>query len=101
MAADVLVGLCVDRSIEMIVGLLGILKAGGAYVPLDPDYPQARLAYIFQDAMLSVLVSKRALAQRLPIAWTQVVELDDAEPAWADYPRRRRRSRANRGSWPM
>ncbi|MGD7329384.1 non-ribosomal peptide synthase/polyketide synthase, partial [Ralstonia pseudosolanacearum] len=85
-AADVLVGLCVDRSIEMIVGLLGILKAGGAYVPLDPDYPQARLAYIFQDAMLSVLVSKRALAQRLPIAWTQVVELDDAEPAWADYP---------------
>ncbi|QOK93783.1 non-ribosomal peptide synthase/polyketide synthase (plasmid) [Ralstonia pseudosolanacearum] len=85
-AADVLVGLCVDRSIEMIVGLLGILKAGGAYVPLDPDYPQARLAYIFQDAMLSVLVSKRALAQQLPIAWTQVVELDDAEPAWADHP---------------
>ncbi|KFX81323.1 hypothetical protein KR99_24040, partial [Ralstonia solanacearum] len=85
-AADVLVGLCVDRSIEMIVGLLGILKAGGAYVPLDPDYPQARLAYIFQDAMLSVLVSKRELVRRLPIDWVQVVELDDAEPAWADHP---------------
>lgn len=44
--ADVLVALCVERSLEMVVGLLGILKAGGAYVPLDPDYPKERLAYL-------------------------------------------------------
>jgi len=46
----VLVGICVERSIEMIVGLLGILKAGGAYVPLDPAYPQQRLAFMLSDA---------------------------------------------------
>ncbi len=47
---NVLVAICVERSLEMLVGLLGILKAGGAYVPLDPAYPKARLDFIVEDA---------------------------------------------------
>jgi amino acid adenylation domain-containing protein len=54
---DVLVGICIDRSVEMIVGLLGILKAGGAYVPLDPAYPQARLAFMVADTQIPVLLT--------------------------------------------
>lgn len=56
--SETLVGLCVDRSLEMIIGLLGILKAGGAYVPLDPAYPKERLTYMVQDAQISVLVTQ-------------------------------------------
>src|SRR5262249_38508860 len=51
---DVLVGICAERSLEMVVGLLGILKAGGAYVPIDPSYPADRLAYMVQDVAASV-----------------------------------------------
>jgi len=58
---DTLVGLCLDRSLEMVVGLLGILKAGGAYVPLDPAYPEARLAYQIEDANLNILVTQESL----------------------------------------
>ncbi|ACK73919.1 amino acid adenylation domain protein (plasmid) [Gloeothece citriformis PCC 7424] len=54
---ETLVGLCVDRSLEMIIGMLGILKAGGAYVPLDPVYPQERLSYMVQDSGMAVLVT--------------------------------------------
>ncbi len=63
--ADVLVGICVERSLEMIVGLLGILKAGGAYVPLDPDYPQERLAYILSDAQVTMLLTQQRLMKKL------------------------------------
>jgi amino acid adenylation domain-containing protein len=56
-----LVGICVERSIEMVVGLLGILKAGGAYVPLDPTYPAERLRFMLGDAQVSVLVTRQAL----------------------------------------
>ncbi len=59
---DVLVGLCLERSAEMIVGLLGILKAGGAYVPLDPTYPQERLDFMLEDAQVSVLLTHSLLA---------------------------------------
>src|SRR5689334_18214082 len=52
---NVLVGLCVERSLDMVVGLLGILKAGGAYVPLDPSYPAERLTFMLRDAGVSVL----------------------------------------------
>ncbi|MHC5729184.1 MAG: AMP-binding protein, partial [Nostoc sp.] len=62
---DVLVGLCVERSLEMMVGLLGILKAGGAYVPLDPEYPQDRLSFMLEDAQLSVLLIQQHLIERL------------------------------------
>ncbi|TYZ38899.1 hypothetical protein C2U35_26980, partial [Ralstonia solanacearum] len=47
---DARVGLCAERSVELVVGLLGILKAGGGYVPLDPSYPQDRLAYMLEDS---------------------------------------------------
>ncbi|HVR98610.1 MAG TPA: condensation domain-containing protein, partial [Thermoanaerobaculia bacterium] len=56
---DVLVGLCVERSPALLVGLLGVLKAGGAYVPLDPTHPRERLGYILEDAGISVLVTER------------------------------------------
>ncbi len=56
---EVLVGICVERSLEMVVGLLGILKAGGAYVPLDPRYPQERLAYMLADSQMSVLLTQQ------------------------------------------
>ena len=64
---EVVVGLCVERSLEMLVGLLGILKAGGAYLPLDPDYPPERLAFMLADAGAPVLVTQSALRDRLPL----------------------------------
>ncbi|MBF2063676.1 MAG: amino acid adenylation domain-containing protein [Calothrix sp. C42_A2020_038] len=65
-APDVLVGLCVERSQYMIIGLLAILKAGGAYVPLDPNYPQERLAYMLKDSQVSVLLTQQHLIDLLP-----------------------------------
>ena len=59
---DFLVGICLERSIEMIVGLLGILKAGGAYLPLDPTYPQERLSFMLEDAQVSILLTHSSLA---------------------------------------
>jgi amino acid adenylation domain-containing protein len=64
---DVLVGICVERSLEMIVGLLGILKAGGAYLPLDPAYPEKHLAYVLQDARPAVLLTQQRLQSILPV----------------------------------
>ena len=62
---DVLVGLAVERSLEMVVGLLGILKAGGAYVPLDPAYPAERLAYMLEDARLALVLTQEHLLSSL------------------------------------
>ncbi len=73
---DVLVGICVERSVEMLVGLLGILKAGGAYVPLDPAFPSDRLAYMLSDSQMTVLVAQQALLSILPQHQAQVVCLD-------------------------
>lgn len=74
---EVLVGLCVERSLEMVVGLLAILKAGGAYVPLDPTYPKERLAFLVQDAQPSVLLTQQRLLPRLPPSHTaQIICLD-------------------------
>jgi amino acid adenylation domain-containing protein len=73
---DVLVGLCLPRSLDMVVGALGILKAGGAYVPMDPAYPPDRLAFMLEDAQAPVLISSPDLAQRLPVAKRQLVYLD-------------------------
>ncbi|WP_339494066.1 non-ribosomal peptide synthase/polyketide synthase [Pseudomonas sp. EA_35y_Pfl1_P108] len=64
---DVLVGLAVERSIEMVVGLLAVLKAGGAYVPLDPEYPRDRLAYMLQDSDVKLLLTQAHLLEQLPI----------------------------------
>ncbi|WP_442941022.1 amino acid adenylation domain-containing protein [Nostoc sp.] len=73
---DVLVGICVERSLEMVVGLLGILKAGGAYVPLDPDYPTERLSFMLKDAQVPVLLTQQQLLKELPGHQAQVVCLD-------------------------
>ncbi|PYV39080.1 MAG: non-ribosomal peptide synthetase, partial [Acidobacteria bacterium] len=73
---DVLVGLCVERSLEMVVGLLGILKAGGAYLPLDPDYPKERLAFMLEDARVSVLLTEQRFWKQLPGQEAQVICLD-------------------------
>ena len=71
-----LVGLCVERSLDMVVGLLGIFKAGGAYVPLDPSFPSERLAFMLDDAQAPVLVTQQHLAAYLPTRGTKVVCLD-------------------------
>jgi amino acid adenylation domain-containing protein/FkbH-like protein/non-ribosomal peptide synthase protein (TIGR01720 family) len=63
---DTLVGICVERSLEMIVGILGILKAGGAYVPLDPEYPQQRLSFMLEDTQVKVLLTQEHLVEQLP-----------------------------------
>ena len=74
---DVLVGLSTERSLEMIVGILGILKAGGAYVPLDPAYPQDRLAFMLEDSQIRVWLTQEHLADVLPEqADVHVVRLD-------------------------
>jgi amino acid adenylation domain-containing protein/FkbH-like protein len=78
---DVLVGLCVERSVEMIVGMLGILKAGGAYVPLDPAYPAERLAFVLEDTQAPVLLTQSSLRSQLPETHTHVVCLDATEPS--------------------
>ncbi|HEX8650921.1 MAG TPA: amino acid adenylation domain-containing protein, partial [Pyrinomonadaceae bacterium] len=70
------VGLMVERSVEMIVGLLGILKAGGAYVPLDPAYPQERLSFMLKDAGVSALLTQQCLLERLPAREIKAVCLD-------------------------
>ena len=73
---EVLVGICVERSVEMVVGLLGILKAGGAYVPLDPNYPQERLSYMLSDSGVGVLITQSSLVESLPEHNARVVCLD-------------------------
>ncbi|AZF42326.1 Non-ribosomal peptide synthetase [Pseudomonas sp. R1-43-08] len=67
-APDVLVGVAMERSIEMVVALLAVLKAGGAYVPLDPDYPRERLAYMLQDSQAQLLLTQAHLLQALPVS---------------------------------
>jgi amino acid adenylation domain-containing protein len=74
---EVVVGLCLERSIQMVVALLAILKAGGAYLPLDPDYPAERLAFMLADAQAPVIVSQTSLADRLPEGAARRVCLDE------------------------
>ena len=74
--AEVLVGICVERSLFMVVGILGILKAGGAYVPLDPEYPSTRLGLMLEDAQVSVLLTQQHLVKKLPESKAQCVCLD-------------------------
>ncbi|TVT88096.1 non-ribosomal peptide synthetase [Pseudomonas sp. RGB] len=82
---DVLVGLCVERSVEMVVGLLAVLKAGGAYVPLDPEYPQERLAYMIEDSGITLLLSQQSLLAVLPVEGIQVIALDQPASWLAGY----------------
>ncbi|MEH1824939.1 MAG: amino acid adenylation domain-containing protein [Nostoc sp.] len=73
---EILVGICMERSLEMIVGLLGILKAGGAYVPLDPTYPQERLSFMLADSQVSVLLTQQKFAEEFADSRAKVVCLD-------------------------
>jgi amino acid adenylation domain-containing protein len=88
---DTLVGVCMERSLEMVVALYGVLKAGGAYVPIDPDYPPERVAFMLEDAGAPVLLTQRGLVGRLPSQsgrvvcldtdWEQIAREDVANPA--------------------
>ena len=77
---DTLIGICVDRSLEMIIGLLGILKAGAAYVPIDPDYPKDRIQFILQDSEISVLLTQSFIQEKISLnqltKFCEVIYLD-------------------------
>jgi amino acid adenylation domain-containing protein len=77
---DVLVGLCADRSINLLVGILGILKAGGAYVPLDPAYPKERLTCILEDSRLSLVLSQSAFHENFAGSGINFIDLDGDWP---------------------
>jgi len=72
-----LVGISIERSMDMIIGILGILKSGGAYVPLDPAYPQERISFILRDANIQVVVTQSELTNTLPVEVPHVVSVGD------------------------
>jgi amino acid adenylation domain-containing protein len=83
---ETLVGICAERSLEMVISLLGVLKAGGAYVPFDPDYPLERLQFMLEDSEAKVLLlSQNHLLEKLPVLTAQVVYLDKEWEQIADY----------------
>ncbi|GAA2715028.1 amino acid adenylation domain-containing protein [Micromonospora olivasterospora] len=82
---ETLVGVCAERSVELVAGLLGVLKAGGAYLPLDPEYPADRLAFMVTDADAPVVLVQRHLRDVLPDTGATVLALDD-EAVWVDQP---------------
>ncbi|MDM8568726.1 amino acid adenylation domain-containing protein, partial [Thiotrichales bacterium HSG1] len=77
---EILVGIFIERSLEMIIGLLGILKAGGAYLPLDPAYPTARIEFMLEDAQTTTLLIQAKLIERLPLCKARVLHLDTDWP---------------------
>ncbi|MGA7895551.1 MAG: amino acid adenylation domain-containing protein, partial [Candidatus Sulfotelmatobacter sp.] len=74
---EVLVGICLNRSLDMLVALLGILKSGGVYVPLDPSYPVERLGFMLEDAQIPILLTQASLRGSLPKAMVQIVSMDE------------------------
>jgi len=78
---DSVVGICIDRSLEMAVAILGILKSGGAYLPLDPEYPTERLVFMIEDARPKLVVTRSSLARELCHAADYLVLLDHDWPA--------------------
>jgi amino acid adenylation domain-containing protein/non-ribosomal peptide synthase protein (TIGR01720 family) len=87
--ANSLVGLCMSRSLEMLVALLGVLKAGGAYVPLDPAYPQERLQFMIEDSGLNILLTEDALTSAMPAFEGRVIALDSEWEEIAKEPQSR------------
>ena len=83
---EIVVGLCVERSLNMVVGLLGILKAGGAYLPLDPDYPSERLAFMNKEAEPSLILTHSVFVAYLPIPKNVKCILIDREDTWIEAP---------------
>ncbi|NMO18679.1 amino acid adenylation domain-containing protein [Pyxidicoccus fallax] len=84
---EVRVGVCAERSPELVVALLGILKAGGAYVPLDPGYPADRLAFMLEDAGLALVLTQRPLVERLGLPGERVLCLDSEAARFESQPR--------------
>ncbi|TAN69948.1 MAG: amino acid adenylation domain-containing protein [Methylobacter sp.] len=83
-SGNCLVGICVERSLDMIIGLLAIVKAGAAYVPLDQDYPEQRLQFILEDAAVPVLLAQSHLLERLSASTAKVVCMDTDREAIAN-----------------
>jgi amino acid adenylation domain-containing protein len=77
---DVLTAICLDRSVEMVVAVMGVLKSGGAYVPIDPAYPADRIAFMLEDAAVKAIVSRHSLATTLSSPATPVVMIDELAP---------------------
>jgi amino acid adenylation domain-containing protein len=96
---DGLIAICLERSLDMLVGLLGILKAGSAYVPLDPAYPPDRIAFMLENSEAPLLVTQASLKQHLPAShakvvlidsdWTEIAEQSDKNPTLAHKPENR------------
>jgi amino acid adenylation domain-containing protein len=76
---EVIIGICVERSLEMVVAILGVLKAGGAYVPIDPNFPLERIGLILEDTQTPILLTQQRLLPNLPASTAQVVCLDQWE----------------------
>ncbi|WOX28820.1 non-ribosomal peptide synthetase [Pseudoalteromonas maricaloris] len=74
---DTLVGLCIERSFDMVIGLLGILKAGAAFVPLEPSYPEARIAYMLDDGDMGIVITQQRFLSELPLLAPLALCLDD------------------------
>jgi amino acid adenylation domain-containing protein len=83
--AEVRVGLCVERSVELVVGILGVLKAGAAYVPLDPHYPSERLSHMLEDSAVPVLLTQQEFREKLDFSNAKVVSLDEEWPVISSY----------------
>ncbi|NJK37801.1 MAG: AMP-binding protein [Oscillatoriales cyanobacterium SM2_3_0] len=75
---EILVGVCLERSLEMLIVSLGVLKAGAAYVPLDPTHPQERLALVIMDARMPILLTQTHLINTLPQSRTRLIAVDQA-----------------------
>lgn len=83
---EMLVGISVERSIDMEVGIHAIMKAGAGFVPLDPDLPADRLAFMADDAGATMVLTQRHLVDRLALDHCEVIVIDDQTPPWADQP---------------
>lgn len=81
---EILVGICLKRSVEMVVAALGILKAGGAYLPLDPNYPRERLSFVLEDSGVSLLITQQDLVANLPHCDVELVSLENTAPHSTD-----------------
>ncbi|NIL16085.1 non-ribosomal peptide synthetase [Pseudomonas sp. AN3A02] len=81
---EVLVGVALERSLEMVIGLLAVLKAGGAYVPLDPDYPSDRVAYMLADSGVGLLLTQSALLQQIPVPESVQTVCLDQDGDWLE-----------------
>jgi len=79
---EMVVGIWVERSVEMVVGILAVLKVGGAYMPLDGNYPEERLAYMIEDAQVSLMLVGKEQEKRMPRVWVPVVMMDGEDREW-------------------